>query len=312
MPYGGFKLFKAFGITVYLHWLWFILAIYEMQQRKEAYRGSLVWNALEFLSLFAIVLLHEFGHALACKSVGGRADRIVLWPFGGVAYVDPPMRPGPMLWSIVAGPLVNVILIPVTTGLYYLAQTYGSPTVSSNVLLYLYNVSAINILLLLFNILPIYPLDGGKILWALLWFILGMGRSLMIASVVGIIGASGLALFALYSANTWLILIAIYAAFLAYSGFKTAAQIRRQETTPRRTNYVCPNCGANPPIGPNWICGHCKTRYDAFEHLDACPGCGNPHQWNPCLDCGARVPNTEWRRRQAHIVTPPPIPQNPV
>src|SRR5438477_7968109 len=72
-----------------------------------------VWGVLEYLSLFVIVLIHEFGHALACRQVGGVANRIVLWPLGGVAFVNPPRRPGAYLWSIAAGPLVNVALIPI-------------------------------------------------------------------------------------------------------------------------------------------------------------------------------------------------------
>ena len=68
---------------------------------------------LEYLALFLIVLMHEFGHALACRQVGGTANRIVLWPLGGVAYVNPPQRPGATLWSIVAGPLVNVVFLPI-------------------------------------------------------------------------------------------------------------------------------------------------------------------------------------------------------
>ena len=75
--------------------------------------NSLVWNALEYLALFVIVLLHEFGHALACRQVGGTADRIMLWPLGGVAFVNPPQRPGATLWSLAAGPLVNVALLPI-------------------------------------------------------------------------------------------------------------------------------------------------------------------------------------------------------
>src|SRR5437016_10121848 len=86
----------------------------EIQGRAGKY-GSLTWNVLEYLALFIIVLLHEFGHALACRQVGGKADQIVLWPLGGVAYVAPPQRPGATLWSIVAGPLVNVILAPILT-----------------------------------------------------------------------------------------------------------------------------------------------------------------------------------------------------
>src|SRR5580700_9771436 len=111
---GSFHLFKLFGIDVYLHWSWFIVALIEIQYRKGNYT-SVSWNVLEYLSLFLIVLMHEFGHALACRSVGGQANQIVLWPLGGVAYVAPPPRPGAMLWSIAAGPLVNVLLVPVFT-----------------------------------------------------------------------------------------------------------------------------------------------------------------------------------------------------
>src|SRR5262245_1985886 len=99
---GGFRLFRIFGIDVYIHYLWILVAVFEVQSRRNDYR-SLVWNIAEYLSLFAIVLLHEFGHALACRSVGGRADMIMLWPLGGVAFVQPPPRPGAWLWSIAAG-----------------------------------------------------------------------------------------------------------------------------------------------------------------------------------------------------------------
>ena len=67
---------------------------------------------LECLALFLIVLMHEFGHQLACRQVGGQTHDIMLWPLGGVAYVSPPQRPGAQLWSIAAGPLVNVALFP--------------------------------------------------------------------------------------------------------------------------------------------------------------------------------------------------------
>lgn len=72
------------------------------------------WNIAEYLALFGIVLLHEFGHALACRQVGGKAERVVLWPLGGIALVQPPPRPGALLWSIAAGPLVNLVLVPLT------------------------------------------------------------------------------------------------------------------------------------------------------------------------------------------------------
>ena len=65
---------------------------------------------------------HEFGHALACRQVGGSANQIILWPLGGVAYVNPPQRPGATLWSIAAGPLVNVALLPVLGVAFLLSQ----------------------------------------------------------------------------------------------------------------------------------------------------------------------------------------------
>ncbi|NQU11707.1 M50 family metallopeptidase, partial [bacterium] len=109
---GGFRIFRFRGIDVFLHWSWFLVAVLMLQLRRSSY-SSPAWNVLEYLSLFVIVTLHEFGHALACRQVGGQANQIVLWPLGGVAYVAPPQRPGATLWSIAAGPLVNVALIPV-------------------------------------------------------------------------------------------------------------------------------------------------------------------------------------------------------
>ncbi len=74
---------------MFLHWSWFVVAVFEINSRNTRY-SSLTWNVLEYLALFLIVMFHEFGHSLACRQVGGAANQIVLWPLGGVAYVDPP------------------------------------------------------------------------------------------------------------------------------------------------------------------------------------------------------------------------------
>jgi Zn-dependent protease len=109
---GSIRLFRFAGIDLFLHWSWFLVAAFEIYNRVGRY-SSVIWNLLEYLALFLIVMLHEFGHALACRQVGGVANRITLWPLGGIAYVNPPPRPGATLWSIAAGPLVNVVLCPV-------------------------------------------------------------------------------------------------------------------------------------------------------------------------------------------------------
>src|SRR5437763_16024754 len=156
---GAIRLFRLWGIDVFLHWSWLLVAIYEIQTRQGEYHYK-IWNVIEYITLFAIVVMHEFGHALACRSVGGKADRIVLWPLGGIAFVQPPQRPGAYLWSIAAGPLVNVLLIPVTVG-FYMAARSGALLVSRDVAHFAQAVMVINALLLVFNTLPIYSLDGG-------------------------------------------------------------------------------------------------------------------------------------------------------
>src|SRR5437016_1803968 len=197
---GSIHLFRFSGIDVFLHWSWFLVAAYEIQTRKGAY-SSVTWNVLEYLALFLIVMIHEFGHALACRQVGGRANQIVLWPLGGVAYVDPPQRPGATLWSIAAGPLVNVALIPILFAAVNVSHSVGMPGTDIHKLLGM--VSWINVGLLVFNILPIYPLDGGQILRSLLWFVVGRARSLMAATIVGFIGVAGLIGLALWMHSVW-------------------------------------------------------------------------------------------------------------
>jgi Zn-dependent protease len=120
---GSFRLFHFAGINVHLHWSWFLVAVYQLSSRNGGYTSP-VWNAVEYLALFGIVLLHEFGHALACRQVGGQAELIVLWPLGGVAYVNPPARPGATLWSIAAGPLVNVGLAIILSGVLMAAKSW--------------------------------------------------------------------------------------------------------------------------------------------------------------------------------------------
>src|SRR5580704_5125592 len=150
---GSIKLFRLQGIEVFLHWSSFLVAVFEINSRRGDY-GSVAWNVLEYLALFLIVLTHEFGHALACRSVGGVANRIVLWPLGGVAYVDPPPRPGATLWSIAAGPLVNVALIPVFMLLSTAALHAGWRETMPNLARLIRTVAWINGTLLVFNILP--------------------------------------------------------------------------------------------------------------------------------------------------------------
>jgi Zn-dependent protease len=290
---GTIRLFRFSGIDVFLHWSWFLVAAYEIQTRKGSY-SSVTWNVLEYLALFLIVMIHEFGHALACRQVGGRADRIVLWPLGGVAYVDPPPRPGATLWSIAAGPLVNVVLLPILFVAVVVGRSSSWAETMPDVYQLVRAVSFINLGLLIFNILPIYPLDGGQILRSLLWFVLGRARSLMVAAIIGLIGVVVFIGLALWRQDVWLGAIALFMLMSCWGGLKQAQALSQFAKLPRRDGFACPACKTAPPVGEFWTCGKCGQQFDTFATRAVCPRCGTQFSQTKCLDCGAAHPMNDW------------------
>jgi Zn-dependent protease len=291
---GSVKLFRLLGIDVYLHWTWFLAFLY-FTSRPHEY-SNYGWSALEILSLFLIVLTHEFGHQLACRSVGGQTSMIVLWPLGGVAYVNPPQRPGAQLWSIAAGPLVNVALFPILLGFLYSAKHHGWPETMPNAYMLVQNVTLINTVLFVFNILPIYPLDGGQILRSLLWFPFGRANSLMAASVIGFIGVFALIGLAIWAGDTWLILMSVFIAMNCWGGLRQARALAKIAKIPRRAGFACPSCHSQPPLGTLWRCAQCGNAFDTFETHAACPQCGAQYNLTQCLDCGTRSVMNDWQK----------------
>ena len=230
---GTLPLFRLAGIQVSLHFTWFIVAALEFTQFSRRYHSP-IWGLWEYLALFLIVLLHEFGHAFACRQTGGQADRIVLWPLGGVAFVKPPERPGAYLWSIAAGPLVNVLLFPILT--FFLFTAGNAHLRMSNPDLYHFVLAlwAINTGILIFNLLPIYPLDGGQILRGLLWLWFGQIRSLQIASVIGLVGSVAFGALAVYQQSIWLGVLAFFIFVQAQAGWRQSQVIALDAETAGR------------------------------------------------------------------------------
>jgi Zn-dependent protease len=295
---GAIRLFRVAGIDVFLHWSWFLVGVIEIEAWSGRY-SSIAWNVLEYLTLFVIVLMHEFGHALACRSVGGKADRIMLWPLGGVAYVDPPQRPGAQLWSLAAGPLVNVALVPLTLVAWFAASNAGWAQTHRDLYQYFSAVAAINATLLAFNLLPIYPLDGGQMLRSLLWFFLGRGRSLAAATVIGFIGLIGFGVLVYFDRSTWLLIMGAYLLMSCWGGLKAARALIAQEKLPRRPGFACPACHAAPPLAALWRCSHCQQGFDAFATPGACPHCQARFDTTTCIYCHERRPINQWYQGSA-------------
>ncbi len=290
---GSIKLFRLFGVDVYVHWAWFLAFLY-FTSRPHSY-SNYGWSALEVIGLFLIVLTHEFGHALAARSVGGTANLIVLWPLGGVAYVNAPQRPGAQLWSIAAGPLVNVVLIPLLALLVSVSAHQGWKHSQPDAYELFHSLYLINFVLLIFNLIPVYPLDGGQILRSLLWYPLGRANSLMTASVIGMAGVFGLIGLAIWKGDTWLIIMAVFIALNCWGGLKQAQALAKVAKIPRREGFACPSCHTAPPLGELWRCSQCQQQFDTFLTLGTCPACHAQFNLTQCLDCGTRSAMNEWR-----------------
>jgi Zn-dependent protease len=289
---GSLRLFRLFGVNVFVHWSWVLVAAWQISRNRDGnLPHALLLSTAEYLALFAIVLLHEFGHALACKSVGGVAQRIVLWPLGGLAFVQPPERPGALLWSIVAGPLVNVILLPLTLIPAFLFGTFSPHgSLAAN---FLAELAGINILLLVFNMLPIYPLDGGQILRALAWFVIGRGPSLILAAIIGLVGAGALALLAFTWGQAWLGVMVLFMGIQSLTALQAGRAMSTLDRLPRHTHAACPNCKNAPPVGPFWTCA-CGAHFDPFTTGHRCPNCNAAAPNTPCPFCHTAPPATRW------------------
>ena len=289
---GSIHLFRLFGIDVYLHWAWFLAVLYFINGARGY--SSTVWSVLECLALFLIVLMHEFGHQLACRQVGGKTHDIILWPLGGVAYVSPPQRPGAQLWSIVAGPLVNVAIFPILTGVLLLTQSANWEHTMPDAYFFVLTLWSINAVLLAFNLLPIYPLDGGQILRSLLWFVFGRARSLMIATVIGIAGIVAFIPIVIWANQFWYYLLAGFALLNCWGGLRQARALMKVANAPRRAGFLCPECKTVPPQGAFWLCGKCRNPFDTFETRGICPHCSTEYSATSCPECGSLRPITEW------------------
>src|SRR5437879_8900507 len=290
---GSIRLFRFAGIDLFLHWSWFLVAAFEISGRSRQY-SSVTWNVLEYLALFLIVMLHEFGHALACRKAGGRWNQMVLWPLGGVAYVDPPSRPGATLWAIAAGPLVNVVLFPILTLLGLWSRSSGMALAMPNAHALLRAVWFINLGLLVFNLLPIYPLDGGQILRSLLWYVVGRARSLMAATIVGFVGVAGLIIVAVVMQSAWFGVLAVFILMNCWGGLRQALALSRLARLPRHDGFACPSCKTAPPMGSFWKCSRCGKPFDTFQTRALCPNCAAQFAVTMCLDCHAKYPLSEW------------------
>ena len=215
------KLGSVAGIKILVHWTFIFLIAWIVF--SEAQRGSDAYTillAIAFiLTVFLCVVLHELGHALTAKRYGINTKMITLLPIGGVASLERmPEKPKQELLIALAGPAVNVVIAFILWLVLPSLQTVPSEEFFSRITPanFFYLLFFVNMVLVLFNAIPAFPMDGGRVLRALLAFKLGRVRATQIAANLGQLLAIGFVFIGLFY-NPFLILIGAFVFFGAYA-----------------------------------------------------------------------------------------------
>jgi hypothetical protein len=190
-----------------------------------------------------------------------------------------------------------VLLGPTIAATVFYSSTSAGASFNPDVDRFLYALAAINVVLLVFNMLPVYPLDGGRVLREILWFFIGPSRSLQVACYVGLVGIAALAGLALYEQNIFLIVILFFAASQCKRGLDEAKALKYLEPVKRARQpemVSCPSCGQPPPLGPFWQC-ECGNAIDVISENGHCPHCSKLHLTVACPRCSQAAHLFDWR-----------------
>lgn len=207
---------RLFGIEIRIHvTFWLLLAWLGFSFYTVGGLTAGLMGVLFIMALFVCVLLHEMGHAQAARRYGIETPDITLLPIGGVARLQRmPEKSAHELVVAVAGPLVNVVIAAIL--ILFLREWPGWPDLTAwddPLRDFISNLAAINVILVVFNMVPAFPMDGGRVLRALLAMVLPYGRATGIAATIGQTLAFVLGLIGLLGLNPILILIAVFVFF---------------------------------------------------------------------------------------------------
>jgi Zn-dependent protease len=204
----GIPLGRYLGINVRLHFTFLIFAYWRITEYAK--QIGLGFGIAFVLGLYACILLHEFGHALAARWCDGEANDILLWPLGGLAFVRPAFHPTAHLITTVAGPFVTLMLwlglSAATVAMHQFPLSHGA----FELFLFLVTMRDVNLVLLLFNLIPAFPMDGGRMLRDTIWHFTSVDTATTIAVWVSRVIAVAGAVFAISRQDWWLLVFPVF------------------------------------------------------------------------------------------------------
>jgi len=219
------NLFRIRGIQLAVHASFFLLLAWVANDGwRSAGAAGLGWSVVTLLAFFGCVVLHELGHSLTAIHFGIGVRRILLMPIGGMAEFDSiPRQPARELLITLAGPAVNFVIAGL---LWFVIRTFGDEVTLYSLDGFIYQIFFANLVMGIFNLLPAFPMDGGRILRALLAWRMSYLRATRFAATVGkvicVLGA-GVALWS----NHWL--LAVLFAFIFFAGEAEYRAVQRRE-----------------------------------------------------------------------------------
>jgi Zn-dependent protease len=253
-------LFRVFGIQLAVHASFvLLLAYWGYQGWQEDGAIGMVWSIGLIVLFFVCVILHELGHSLTARRYGINVPRILLLPIGGMAEFDRiPRKPSQELLITVAGPAVNFLLVALLFPLVWRSWAGGEPIYAHSFAGLIEQLWYANLIMGVFNLVPVFPMDGGRIFRSLLAMKLPYLRATWWAVMVGRVLAIGFIAWGLYANH---LMLAVLFAFILFAGNNEyqAALYREQEEAywremARQAVVVPPERPGEPPLiihGPN-------------------------------------------------------------
>jgi Zn-dependent protease len=295
-----FGIAKLWGIQVSVHWTWIPTLVICSVFEKWGFQNHL-WTAAEFLCLFAIVLFHELGHAVAARSLGWPVREIILWPLGGFALIEPKSNRANQLLVVSAGPLVNLILTPILFWIWWMIGYERGGDISR----LLWNIAWANLDLLLFNLLPIWPMDGGQIVYTALRNRIGTAKSGIFVGISGI-ACAAIAITCFMHTHAY-IAVALMTALI---WFEVGYLQRSLVLNAAELNWgfhesaECPECHHAALDRPQGNCATCGENFNFLSNKGKCWNCGAEASSLRCPYCWAESPVSQWLAKRRADSTP--------